>query len=52
MLRWLSALESAGPFVKYCICWSYLIAIILSKSYCVENMVSLLGIEVKGIRGC
>jgi hypothetical protein len=45
------ALESTASFAKYCIRGSYLIAIVLSKSHCVENMVSLLGIEVKGIRG-
>lgn len=44
----LSALESATPPAKYCICGSYLIAIVISKSQCVENMVARLGIGVKG----
>lgn len=48
---WTKCLGISDPLVKYCIYGSYLIAILLSKNKCVENMVARLGIGVKGIRG-
>jgi len=51
VLRSGSAAKSSAGTVKYCIYGGYLIAILMSKNQCLENRVSALRIEVKGIFG-
>jgi hypothetical protein len=51
ILPGLNALESAWRPAKYSFRVSYLLAIVMPKNNCVENVVALLGIGVKGIRG-